>query len=145
MISRIAYSQVVIRYALHHWVSHRVSELTAGGVTGDVFSEYLHREDPAYPSPSWTGRVTEVFWMHGGQPIGTYALNYDGFGRLRDGWHYLYGNPVNEWSERSITYDFGARFYDPLTARWLTSTPASRRITTAIWTLSFSSMKMEKR
>ena len=29
----------------------------------------------------------------------------DGFGRLRDGWHYLYGNPVNEWSERNITYD----------------------------------------
>lgn len=28
---------------------------------------------------------------------------------------------------------------------WLTSTPASRRTTTAIWTLSFSSMKMKKR
>lgn len=57
--------------------------------------------------------------MHCGQPSGTYVLDYDGFGRLRDGWHYLYGNPVNEWSERNITYDFGARFYDPLTARWL--------------------------
>ncbi len=43
--------------------------------------------------------------MHCGQPSGTYVLDYDGFGRLRDGWHYLYGNPVNEWSERNITYD----------------------------------------
>ena len=48
-----------------------------------------------------------------------------------------YGNPVNEWSERNITYDFGARFYDPLTARWLSpnpladNTPASRSTTTA--------------
>ena len=42
-----------------------------------------------------------------------------------------YGNPVNEWSERNITYDFGARFYDPLTARWLTNTPALRSTTTA--------------
>ena len=69
--------------------------------------------------------------MHCGQPSGTYVLDYDGFGRLRDGWHYLYGNPVNEWSERNITYDFGARFYDPLTARWLTNTPALRSTTTA--------------
>ncbi|MBR6269261.1 MAG: RHS repeat-associated core domain-containing protein, partial [Bacteroidales bacterium] len=92
-------------YALQGWVSHRASELTVGGVTSDIFSEYLRREGAVYTTPSYTGRIAETFWMHGGQPSGTYSLNYDGFGRLRDGWHYLYGNPVNEWSERNITYD----------------------------------------
>ncbi|MBR6269286.1 MAG: RHS repeat protein, partial [Bacteroidales bacterium] len=92
-------------YGLQGWVSYRASELTAGGVTSDVFSEYLHREDPVYPSPSWTGHITEVFWMHGGQPIGTYALTYDGFGRLKDAWRYMYGQPTNAWSERGISYD----------------------------------------
>ena len=87
------------------WVSHRASELTVGGVTSDIFSEYLRREGAVYTTPSYTGRIAETFWMHGGQPSGTYVLNYDGFGRLRDGWHYLYGNPVNAWSERNITYD----------------------------------------
>lgn len=92
-------------YALQGWVSHRLSELTAGGNTSSIFSEYLRREGAVYTTPSYTGRIAETFWMHGGQPSGTYVLNYDGFGRLRDGWHYLYGNPVNEWSERNITYD----------------------------------------
>ena len=92
-------------YALQGWVSQRGSELTVGGVTSDIFSEYLRREGAVYTTPSYTGRIAETFWMHGGQPSGTYVLNYDGFGRLRDGWHYLYGNPVNEWSERNITYD----------------------------------------
>lgn len=33
-----------------------------------------------------------------------------------------YGNPVNEWSERNITYDFGDRFYDPLTDKYTSLT-----------------------
>ena len=40
-----------------------------------------------------------------------------------------YGNPFNEKSERNIAYDFGARFYEPLTARWLSPDPMADKYT----------------